>query len=118
MLTLDYKLLFTIRLFRRSSTTRWTTLQTVHSRPRPESTADVAAAGRAARAGGLEVSVRSGGHSYTCQSIKEGGVHFDLRRLDKIEVVGEGQVGRIAHTIFANICTFFDIFVENESASN
>ena len=58
---------------------------------------DVAAAVRAARVGGLEVSVRSGGHSYTCQSIKEGGVHLDLRRLDKIEVVGEGQVriGRI-----------------------
>ena len=60
---------------------------------RPESTADVAAAVRAARSGGVEVSVRSGGHSYTCQSIKKGGMHFDLRRLDKIEVVGEGQVG-------------------------
>ena len=61
---------------------------------------------RAARAGGLEVSVRSGGHSYTCQSIKEGGLHLDLRRLDKIEVVGEGQVG-IAHRVLS---IFFDKF--------
>ena len=60
---------------------------------RPVSTSDVAAAVRAARSSGLEVSVRSGGHSYTCQSIKEGGIHFDLRRLNKIEVVDEGQVG-------------------------
>ena len=44
----------------------------------------------------MEVSVRSGGHSYTCQSIKEGGIHFDLRRLDKVEIVGEGQVGMLA----------------------
>ena len=41
------------------------------------------------------MSVRSGGHSYTCQSIKEGGIHFDLRRLDKVEIVGEGQVGML-----------------------
>ena len=60
------------------------------------STADVAAAVRAARSSDLEVSVRSGGHSYTCQSIKEGGIHFDLRRLDKVEIVGEGQVGMLA----------------------
>ena len=54
---------------------------------------DVSRAVRAARSAGLELSVRSGGHSYTCQSIKQGGVHLDLRRLNKIEVVGDGKVG-------------------------
>ena len=27
----------------------------------------------------MEMSIRSGGHSYTCTNIKEGGVHIDMR---------------------------------------
>ena len=34
---------------------------------------------RAARANNMELSIRSGGHSYTCTNIKEGGVHMDMR---------------------------------------
>merc|ERR1719295_144175 len=30
----------------------------------------------------MEISVRSGGHSYTCTNIKEGGVHIDMRQFD------------------------------------
>ena len=36
---------------------------------------------------GLELSVRSGGHSYTCTSLKHGGLHLDLRSLDRVELV-------------------------------
>ena len=35
----------------------------------------------------LELSVRSGGHSYTCTSLKDGGVHLDLRTLNKVQLV-------------------------------
>ena len=35
----------------------------------------------------LELSVRSGGHSYTCTSLKDGGVHLDLRSLNKVQLV-------------------------------
>ena len=34
---------------------------------------------RAVRANNMELSIRSGGHSYTCTNIKEGGVHMDMR---------------------------------------
>ena len=27
----------------------------------------------------LQISVRSGGHSYTCTSVRDGGMHIDLR---------------------------------------
>merc|ERR1719187_34342 len=35
----------------------------------------------------IEVSVRSGGHSYTCTNIKEGGVHIDMRSFNKMEMI-------------------------------
>merc|ERR1711872_485225 len=35
----------------------------------------------------MEVSVRSGGHSYTCTNIKEGGVHIDMRQFDTMEML-------------------------------
>ena len=34
-----------------------------------------------------DFSVRSGGHSYTCNSLKAGGVHIDLRGMNKVELV-------------------------------
>ena len=43
-------------------------------------TEDVAIAVNFARRNGLEVSVRSGGHGYTCTNIRDGGLHIDLRR--------------------------------------
>jgi len=42
---------------------------------------------RAARANNMELSIRSGGHSYTCTNIKEGGVHMDMRSFNKMEMV-------------------------------
>ena len=63
---------------------------------RPATTEDVAIAVNFARRNGLKVcgifcnffiiicdsqfSVRSGGHSYTCTNIRDGGLHIDLRR--------------------------------------
>merc|ERR1719422_936104 len=35
----------------------------------------------------MEVSVRSGGHSYTCTNIKEGGVHIDMRQFNTLEMM-------------------------------
>jgi len=56
---------------------------------RPQGTQDVAAVMKRLHSHWPEVpvSMRSGGHSYTCNSIKQNSVHFDLRALDKIELV-------------------------------
>ena len=40
---------------------------------------DISTIVKAAKANGLELSIRSGGHSYTCTNIKEGGLHLDMR---------------------------------------
>ena len=40
---------------------------------------DVSTIIKAAKANNIELSVRSGGHSYTCTNIKEGGLHMDMR---------------------------------------
>ena len=45
----------------------------------PNSEADVSIILKAAKANNMEISVRSGGHSYTCTNLKEGGVHIDMR---------------------------------------
>merc|ERR1719312_513637 len=42
---------------------------------------------RATKANNMELSIRSGGHSYTCTNIKEGGVHMDMRSFNKMEMV-------------------------------
>ena len=34
---------------------------------------------RSAANNNMEISVRSGGHSYTCTNLKQGGVHIDMR---------------------------------------
>ena len=52
---------------------------------KPLSTEDVALTVRLARQYGVELSVRSGGHSYQCTGTKQDSVHLDLRRLNKIE---------------------------------
>jgi FAD/FMN-containing dehydrogenase len=61
---------------------------------RPESTEEVAIGVRVAKRLKLDISVRSGGHSYTCQSIKDGAIHFDLRELNRVQKVGKGQVSK------------------------
>jgi len=55
--------------------------------------ADVAAAIAAARELGLEIAVRSGGHSGAAHCSTEGGVVIDLRELDQLEI---DVVGRTA----------------------
>ena len=68
---------------------RYDQLRTVNNRAcvarpavivRAATTEDVAVAVNFARRNQLQFSVRSGGHSYTCTSIRDGGLHIDLRR--------------------------------------
>ncbi|KAL1510990.1 hypothetical protein AB1Y20_005815 [Prymnesium parvum] len=51
---------------------------------RPRDAQDVAAAVLFARRASLDLSYRSGGHSYTCNSIKPHSVHLDLRSLRSV----------------------------------
>ena len=57
----------------------------------PNTERDISVLLEVAREEGLEVSVRSGGHSYTCTNIKEGGLHIDLRNFNKLELVRTDQ---------------------------
>ena len=50
----------------------------------PIGSADVQHAIQLARQHALPLSYRSGGHSYTCNSIKEGSIHLDLRSLQEV----------------------------------
>ena len=54
---------------------------------RPRNALEVSEVVRMARRLGIPVSVRSGGHSYTCNSIKPGSVHLDMRSMNKIEII-------------------------------
>lgn len=53
---------------------------------RPVSTQDVAIGVKVAREMGIELSVRSGGHGHNCNSLKNASLHFDLRRLNQIQL--------------------------------
>ena len=57
----------------------------------PNTERDIAVILEVAREEGLEVSVRSGGHSYTCTNIKEGGLHIDMRAFTKLDLVRTAQ---------------------------
>ena len=61
---------------------------------RPASTYDVAVGIKVARSHYIDISVRSGGHGYTCNNIKNGSLHFDMRRLNKVELVKDGYVSQ------------------------
>ena len=52
----------------------------------PKSTNDVASIVKISRKYKVPLSVRSGGHSYICASIKPHGIHIDMRSLNKIEL--------------------------------
>ena len=54
---------------------------------RPLDEVDVAAAVRVATKFKLDLSVRSGGHGYVCNSIKHDGLHVDLRRMNKVQLL-------------------------------
>lgn len=53
----------------------------------PLTTEDVAVAVTFAVRHGFELSVRSGGHGYTCSQLKEGGVQIDMRSMSGIQLV-------------------------------
>jgi FAD/FMN-containing dehydrogenase len=59
---------------------------------RPTDASEVAAAVAYVRAAGLELAVRSGGHSPLGFSNSDGGAVIDLSRLDSVEVLGDGRV--------------------------
>ncbi|TGR10526.1 FAD-binding oxidoreductase [Mesorhizobium sp. M4B.F.Ca.ET.190.01.1.1] len=53
---------------------------------RPESVEDVAHAVRFARQNGLQVGIRSGGHSWTASFMRDGGILLDMSAFDKLHV--------------------------------
>ena len=53
---------------------------------RPHNASDVSAAVRVAAETSTPLSYRSGGHSYTCNSIKPDSIHVDLRSLDEVKL--------------------------------
>jgi FAD/FMN-containing dehydrogenase len=56
-----------------------------------QSTADVVSAVRFARAQGLKLAVRSGGHSWFGASIRDSGLLLDLSQLDAIEIDADAR---------------------------
>ena len=56
---------------------------------RPTDSLDVAIGVKFAKSLNLTISVRSGGHSYICSSIKHNSLHFDMRSLNKVELLPE-----------------------------
>ena len=57
--------------------------------------ADVVEAVRAARAGGMSVGVRSGGHSWAGNHVRDGGLLLDLSRLDAIEIDADAMTAAV-----------------------
>merc|ERR1712198_219117 len=56
----------------------------------PNTDMDISIILAAARSNNMEISVRSGGHSYTCTNLKEGGVHVDMRNFNQMQVENTG----------------------------
>ncbi|HEY6781244.1 MAG TPA: FAD-binding oxidoreductase [Thermoleophilaceae bacterium] len=60
-----------------------------------ETEADVVSAVRAAHAGGMRIGVRSGGHSWAGNHVRDGGLLLDLSRLDTIELDAEAMTASV-----------------------
>lgn len=60
-----------------------------------ESAADVAVAVRHARAEGLEIAVRGGGHSVAGAGVTEGGLMIDMRRMAAVDVDPDARTVRV-----------------------
>ena len=54
---------------------------------RPVSTEDVSQIVKFSNEVGIDLSIRSGGHSYQCQGTKSGSLNVDMRRMNKVELV-------------------------------
>ena len=59
----------------------------------PKSTEDVATIVKISRKYKIPISVRSGGHSYHCASIKPFGIHIDMRSLNKVQLTTRDPFG-------------------------
>ena len=59
-------------------------------------TDDIARAIRVARDEGLEIAVRSGGHSVAGMSMTDGGIVIDLRRMNQVTVDADARVATVA----------------------
>ena len=59
----------------------------------PKSTKDVASIVKISRRYNVPLSVRSGGHSYICASIKPNGIHIDMRSLNKVQLTTRHPFG-------------------------
>ncbi len=71
---------------------------------RPQSAQDVAAAVRYARAGGLPIAVRGGGHSMPGHSVCDDGIVIDLRALNQVRVDPQARRAKIGGgTLLVNI---------------
>ena len=57
----------------------------------PHTTLDVAKTVKIARDNYMEISVRSGGHSFLCNNIKRGGIHIDMRSLNIVQKVSPNE---------------------------
>lgn len=53
----------------------------------PYTTEDVSSIVKIARAYDQVISVRSGGHSFTCTSLKQGGINIDMRTMNKVNII-------------------------------
>ena len=79
---------------------------------RPHNATDVARAVAYASSQGLEISVRSGGHSYACDSIRAGSVHIDLRSLRSFAFQPPAPGERMGEATFGTGLRFADLLHE------
>jgi hypothetical protein len=40
----------------------------------------------------FQISIRSGGHDYICANLKNDSFHFDMRKMNKIEMVSQNII--------------------------
>ena len=64
--------------------------------------ADVAAAVRLAKQQGFAISMCSGGHSWSCNHVREGGMLIDLSRLDAVEIDADAMVAKVGPGVRGN----------------
>ena len=57
----------------------------------PSNAEDVSVALLVARSASMQVSVRGGGHSYTCNSVKNNSLHIDMRNINNIQLTSDSR---------------------------
>jgi hypothetical protein len=79
---------------------------------RPANASDVAHAVAYASTHRLAISVRSGGHSYTCESIRAGSIHVDLRSLRSLAFQPPAPGQKTGEATFGTGLRFADLLHE------